>query len=847
MLCKKRLPVLYAAVLVLSTVWINGCNLKLFSAVQIKASPELYMPIASNEYTADSYLSSKKLEEFLHREDGLDSSKKMRVYAYDPAVPASPGQKDQMRFLLHYPLSVIDLGMSGYLNDVPADLGQTAKAAFPEKTFTMPTVNAAEEIDMAPSLNAAFLVKWNAVSARSLPVSGAVSIPMTDLGVQSVTFGSGGKLTFTLSGGAACTGAKLKIDGSADDLSGTVAGNTVTFSIENRTIDRLELTLQGVTGSGSIQHAFSGTIKRAEGVTADFPQFPINKAIPVSSDNTFKQAVIEKGSAGITIPEQTGWTVTKTTSIRQAVPSGSLAGLSIAPLADSTSSEGNLAGKNINGQDIEVTSAITVKLDNATYDSGTVKTMLWLTIDSFSDVVLSAESLPLKRAVSIPIVAAVSDHVKSITFAKPAITVAIKNGFPVGNTIEAEVHSDQLGITHQKRSFEASGSEEERLFEGANDKTIPLDGVDKLETTVTLKLPNYNEGNKTFTLKNVKPGAIFTFSGSAAFKGNWDSILLKVEKDISGSFPHDSATDIGIAPFTKVLKELQLKVHDIPLYVYIGSDAFPNKKIQADFKLTVNTRSGGTAGSPEVLFEQHAKDLTFAILPSGLLPVQSDTFTGKLPSASIAVKKGAEDVTKSLADVINDYPDSLRLEYTGRITDIEINYEEFEKLKKQPELGKLKQDIIWDAPIGFHAENNGDVPLGKLTGTELPNDLFGRAESSSQDVRELIDAFLRSASLQLKLTNTTGLTSSAVLRFLDSNGIKIVEDKELIISSGTVVKTITFTKDECKKLAGVYPVTPRIFVKLAEGDYYVKRNSRIQGELAVVVAADIDYKIQVGH
>lgn len=850
MLYKNRLQALYAAVFILSSISISSCNLKLFSAVQIKASPELYVPDTATEYTADTYLSPKKLEELLHRDDGLDSSKKMHVYAYESAVLAPPEQKDQMRFLLHYPLPPIDLGMNGYLNDVPVNLEQTAAASFPEKAFAVPTVNANEQIDMAPSLNAAFLTKWNNIPTRSLPsLSGSVSIPMNELGVQSVTFGSDGILKFSLLNGAACTGAALKTDESSNVLSGNVdsSGNNITFSIENRTITRLDLTLQGVTGTGSIKPTFSGAIKRAEGVTANFDPFSINKTIPISSDDTFKQAAVKTGNAVIAIPEQAGWTATKATSVRQADPSGAFAGLSIDQLIDSTPPDGNLAGKRINGQAIVVTSNITVKLENATYDADRAKADFQLKVDAFSEVILSADGMPREQKVNIPIAAAVSAHVKSITFAKPAITVSIKNGFPAGNTIEAEVHSDQLGITPQTKSFEAPCSEVEHHFEGANTKCIPLNGADKLETTVTLKLPGYNEGNRTFKLQNVEPGKTFTFSGRTSFKGNWDSILLKVEKDISGKFPNDAGTEIDIASFTKVLNGMKLEVHDMPLYVYIGSDAFPTKRVCADFTLTAHTKSNGLSRVPMTLFERHSKELDFAVLPSGLLPAPTAAFTGKLPSAFVSVKKGASGVIKTIADVINSYPDSLQLEYTGKVADIEISYEEFKKLKAHPELGKLKQDIMWDVPVGFHAGSDGKIFLKKkLTGTKASADVFGRSEASLQDVHNLIDAFLRSASLQLKITNTTDVTATAVLTFVDLTGTKIgIEDKAFTLSPGTAVKIITFTKEECKKLAETCPVCSQIVVKLVEGDYYVKKNSKIQGELTV--AADIDYKVQLGY
>ena len=153
------------------------------SNIQVKGSPTFYAPLGSTSLEISEYLSIADIREMMGA-DSPDAELQVYEYPFERALSADDPedfeleQDNTMRFLVHYPLTSIDLDFGQYLADL--NFEDSIAADMPAQSFTVPNIE-----DPAPQtvdFNAQLLAVLNAIPAVPainvvIPVAGDADFP----------------------------------------------------------------------------------------------------------------------------------------------------------------------------------------------------------------------------------------------------------------------------------------------------------------------------------------------------------------------------------------------------------------------------------------------------------------------------------------------------------------------------------------------------------------------------------------------------------------------------------------------------------------------------------------------
>ena len=166
----SKYPMCIAVLIAL--VFTAACGLQPFSSVRVKASPKVYVPLGSAEITVSDI--EKKLEDIIARNGDSSSGTKARIFRYTP--PDATGEdKNQLRYLIHYPVKSLDFDLSNYFGE-NAVSSNTALSYKIDEKISIPTLDTAKTCTIAEPdvINTKLLEAFNNVDTSSLP---SIEIP----------------------------------------------------------------------------------------------------------------------------------------------------------------------------------------------------------------------------------------------------------------------------------------------------------------------------------------------------------------------------------------------------------------------------------------------------------------------------------------------------------------------------------------------------------------------------------------------------------------------------------------------------------------------------------------------
>ncbi|MEL3907215.1 MAG: hypothetical protein P1P65_09385 [Treponema sp.] len=858
----------YTVFFIAAALFAGACSLKPVSAVQVIASPEVSVSFGSKEFALNQY-SPQDLEKELSKGAGEEASpdKKVRVYSYQPS-----GDPDTTaRYLIHYPLETMNFELGS--NFTETDLTKEIK-----QSFNIPAVRIKEQLNIpVGDINTSLLAAFNTGFALQ-PVS--VSLPSVPAGVPlpqelppvpvTITFEGFETLTFAGEGAAivlatqASGGADYEITAAKmNDAAGTVSSDKkmVTFDLNGKTIGNnilFTFTVKLKSGSGNIAVTpqLQGTIQKATGINKTLEPISVaGGSITIPLPDAFKKAEIKTGSLTLSMTQPSGWenfSITHKTKVTQ----GGTDGLSIDPSTFAAfGTPLSLDGKKLNDQKtVNYSSSVQVVLDNATYTAveGGIPVTLNFDVGEFKTITLGTRP-EFEQEQEIPVPAEMKKWIKTIAFKKVSATVTLTNGFPAGNDIRLKLKSTAFRIPEDSaQNFPAGAGEVSHTYSSSGSGFImninaDSGNVTEFDVTTTLIPPGYDEVNHTFTLQDIKTGADIELAGKVALDLDWDKITVNAQNNAPAFFPKEDGKFIDLSNITKVLKKAKLKLHDIPLYLYAGSPLFSNTP-NAKISLSAEYKKDGAETSEQMVFL-----LNHAFKLSGLKPglfdaAQKGVFTGVLSEEDAAFVLKKTDTGKALSDLLNEYPDAFKLNYTLNADELSITSTQYDQLKKKDGRVELRVDIILDVKaaftIGDHSSTGGgELKLKELAGDIIPErDIFGRTQASDSSAIEKVLESVRSLQVTASFTNTSGIEPEFIIRAEDTEGKKIIEDKTIRLKGGQP-QILSFTKEEWKKIAQTVPFIPQVYLKLDNKEYAIKRDAKIGVHLSAVSQADIDYTI----
>ena len=831
-----------------------ACSLQPFSSVRIKAKPTVYVPLGEKSITEAEVFT--KLEETLQK-----NNKNIRLYRYQPS-----GGDDKLRYLVHYPLQTLELDISKYFNGDPLGNGGSGDSNLLSRKFdteiSIPKINESKSFKInAADINQKLLEKFNTDTPLfvSVPaISGEHTLPPVNIefhGFETITFGSGSYLEISTSPNTGSyTITKAKMESNGHSIRGDITGHNVRFPLDNKTIGNnisLTLTVKDVSGVGNltVNRTLYGRIIRATGVTANPEITPAPGTVDIPLPEDFRSATIGEGKFKLSMDmpaDWTGITIEEQTKITQA---GS-GGLAINPGSfQPLNTPVSLAGKTLNNQrTLTYEPKLKVKLDSATYTyQENLSVKFNFSIDKFSTITMKNKA-DFKKTQSEPVPDGIKGWVKNIEFNTASVKIKLKNGLPAGNDIKIKLSSTCFQISSAQEAIFNPG-EQEHEYKGNNGNTFVLDieNLDNFDLTTAVLLPGYNEHDNTFTLNNIRTDSKIEFSGAVQFNFDWKKIILKKKVNQNVSFPQTGRMDLS--ELTSKLKDFGIKLEEIPVYFYAGSDSGLLGSTKMRVKLTATyIKTEETSDTSKDLV--NTSDITLEALPADTFP-SDKIFTGAIPNAMLSIKQGESGITNTLAGIMNDYPKNLQLTCTLNMGEIPITRAEYNTLKdKKP---KVSIDLVLDVPVGFKVESDHPLSLMDMFGINMSGtDLFGRRSVHDKPFGlddQILDS-LQALNVHINLKNDlSGPVPKCILRFKDGSGNAIKGDsdkpikKEIAAAAGE--QTVKLTSSELKKLLEKYPVSPELVLELPQGSYSLKRDFKLGASITVLAETDINYSMKV--
>lgn len=828
----------------IALVFTATCSLQPVSSIRIKAEPKVFLPLGSKSIGEDEVF--KKVENLV--------PKNGRLYRYQS------GQDDKLRYLAYYPLETpFNPDIDSYFNGDPLGNGGSGNNKLLSRKFdttiSIPKINESKSIAInAVDINGKLLEKFN--SGSSLPVSvgsvpGEHSLPLVNInfqGFETITFDTGSYLEISAtpnSGSYKITKAMMKSNGKTIPGDIPESGYNVKFPLDDKTISKtIELTLtvkdmSGVSNLG-VSRTLYGTIKRATGVNADLDITPAPGSVAMPLPEDFCSATIGTGELKLSMDEPKGWsdiTIEEQTKITQAGPGGlSINPGSFQPLNTSVP----LANKTLNNQPtLTYEPKLKVKLANATYTyQENLSVNFNFSIDTFSSITMKNKA-DFKKTQSEPVPPGIKNWVKKIEFKNTAsVKIKLKNGLPAGNDIKIKLSSACFNITPaQERTFAPGPDESEGVYEFNNGTALVLDieHLDNFDLTSQVLLPGYNEHDETFTLQNIATGSTIQFSGAVDVNPDWKKITLKGKSNQKSSFPQDGSMDLS--GLTEKLKDAGIKLEEMPVYFYAGSASSLLEDQTMNIKLTA--RYG--AATPKVLVNESAVKLRG--LPADF-PRDAKIFTGNIPKPALCIKNKQDDDIDSFTDIINEYPDNLRLDFELTMSEIVIDRDTYDNSENKN--AKVSIDLLIELPMGFKVETKKKLSLTKLFGMDMSGtDLFRRNGPNDKPLgNDLISDAFRSINVNINFKNGMNRSPNFILRFKDGSDTPVKDDSGKAIEESVAItgeKTIKLTTENWKKLVKTYPVSPEFLLELPAGSYSLMNNFELGASLTVLAETNVDY------
>ena len=858
----SKYPMCVAVLIAL--VFTAACGLQPFSSVRVKASPKVYVPLGSAEITVSDI--DKKLEDIIATNGDSSSGTKARIFRYTP--PDATGEdKNQLRYLIHYPVKSLDFDLSNYFGE-NAVSSNTALSYKIDEKISIPTLDTAQTCTIAEPdvINTKLLEAFNNVDTSSLPsieipagAPGIYTVPVAiDInfeGFEELTFESGASLTISaeLPSGMTCSfpSAQLESKSNGNTFYGYNSydsPNAVKFYIDRPMGRSLyitgSITVYGSVSAGGtikLKRILEGTIKEAKGINAHIEHLTLGgvQTVELPLPDDFKKATIEKGSLKFSIQQPEGWSgidIKEKTKIEQSGTSGLL----IDPPAFRTLGESiNLAGLTLNdSKTLTYTPELDVRLTNATYrkPSESLSADFSFSIQEFTELTLKNKDT-FAIAKTEPIPDAMKKWINKIEFNKVSATVKMDNGLPEGNPITVKLSSDAFHISPQSQEFPSQKSTEHTYSSTAN-WLLDVESTANLDLNAAVELPNYNDSDKTFTLKNISTGTDIKVSVETKFTLDWKKITLKAQTGQPFSYPQGENDFIDLSALSN-LKKAHLKMPDVPVYVYVGtaSGLLADKPIKIGLSARY-TEEGSSTPQPIPLCNE--TPCTLQNFPADKFVDTKKEYTEAIPQYSFAIKREGTDNT--LADIFNKYPTGVQLAYTVTMGEMEVDRATYDDIINNGGKAEIKLDVLLEIPVGFTIETTEPISLKPFMTEICERDLLNRTSANDELVdKQIMNAF-RSIQLNANIRNESGFQPTIMFKLKNSNGDEILT-KELFRASGEV--DLNFSKDDWNKIQNTYPVYPEILLKFPADKRTIKinKNFTVSASLSVSAKTDIDYKL----
>ena len=449
----------------------------------------------------------------------------------------------------------------------------------------------------------------------------------------------------------------------------------------------------------------------------------------------------------------------------------------------------------------------------------------------------------------------INTYVDNVILTKAGIEGTYTNTLPQGNDFTAEFSSNFLFSSTTPKSQVFSNGENLPLSKeliNTRENTIKFSDSSKIDYALQIKLPGATSEHPEYAqFKNVKIGETYKIAINIKPVFDWKSITIntaasemqlkqKIETDfnLSAMFK-DISSSFGDDDFFKKIELTQM-----PLYLYFSCpsqlDVLKNIEYKGILKFVCGDEKLYVVGDEENGIE---KDGTLKFITSKPLEFKNSSEESQIVISDIS--KYPSSHSSNLADMVNstkNIQDSkLIIEYCLRISDskneekdkITISKSDFEQIKADTSTSTISIFARIIIPLEMKITEQIDLNINKLANLNEDTDIFNRTEapdlSEIMKYAQIVESMSVSYNSENKFFNYQN-DSSKSLQFIFNTGMTNLttnvygEKGDLNLKNGT----IKIVYEDIKKILEQYPFTPKMTVRLPEGNVYLPQDPCIK-------------------
>lgn len=449
----------------------------------------------------------------------------------------------------------------------------------------------------------------------------------------------------------------------------------------------------------------------------------------------------------------------------------------------------------------------------------------------------------------------INTYVDNVILTKAGIEGTYTNTLPEGNDFSVEFISNFLFSSAEPKSQVFEQGENRPLNESlvnATENKIKFSESSKIDYAFNVKLPGATAEHPEYAqFNNVNIGETYKIAINVKPVFDWKSITIntaaseihlnqKIETDfnLSAMFK-DISSSFGDDDFFKKIELTQM-----PLYLYFSCpsqlDVLKNIEYKGILKFVCGDENLYVVGDKENGIE---KDGTLKFITSKPLEFKNSSEESQIVISDIS--KYPNSYSGNLADMVNstkDVQDSkLIIEYCLRISDsdneekdkIIISKSDFEQIKADTSTSTISIFARIIIPLEMKITEQIDLNINKLANLNEDTDIFNRTEapdlSEIMKYAQIVESMSVSYNSENKFFNYQN-DSSKSLQFIFDTGMTNLttnvygEKGDLNLKNGT----IKIVYEDIKKILEQYPFTPKMTVRLPEGNVYLPQDPCIK-------------------
>ncbi|MDD6929860.1 MAG: hypothetical protein PUI78_03365 [Treponema sp.] len=449
----------------------------------------------------------------------------------------------------------------------------------------------------------------------------------------------------------------------------------------------------------------------------------------------------------------------------------------------------------------------------------------------------------------------INTYVDNVILTKAGIEGTYTNTLPQGNDFTAEFSSNFLFSSPTPKSQVFSNGENLPLNEeliNTTENTIKFSESSKIDYALQIKLPGATSEHPEYAqFNNVKIGETYKIAINIKPVFDWKSITINtaasgiqldqtIETDfnLSAMFK-DISSSFGDDDFFKKIELTQM-----PLYLYFSCpsqlDVLKNIEYKGILKFVCGDENLYVVGEGKNGIEE---DGTLNFRTSKPLEFENSSEESQIVISDIS--KYPNSYYGNLADMVNstkNIQDSkLIIEYCLRISDskneekdkITISKSDFEQIKADTSTSTISIFARIIIPLEMEITKQIDLNINKLANLNEDTDIFNRTEapdlSEIMKYAQIVESMSVSYNSENKFFNYQN-DSSKSLQFIFNTGMTNLttnvygEKGDLNLKNGT----IKIVYEDIKKILEQYPFTPKMTVRLPEGNVYLPQDPSIK-------------------